>query len=212
MWTKALKTPSLTYMQIMEKTLSFKDAPFSLRDDYEFAKTVISSNPLAIAGVSPRLSKYKPLAFLAVSLNGFALEHLNDMFKDDLEIVKAAILKYPLAIRYASARISNLKEIGLDVVRRHGNALLYLSDELRDDEEIVLTSIKHFAPSLTFCSARLHNDLNFSVKAMQANPFAFLHLQPHVKDNMAFQLRVHQVPLTLDRIYLISKDKRAKRV
>lgn len=205
---KTIKRPKI-WDEILNMPLTFSVAPLEVRDNYEFVRSVVSTYPATIQWVSPRLANYKPLALLAVQLNGFALEHVSPKFKDDLEIVKIALNTASSVIQYASERIQNMEEIGLSHVKH--SSLVYLGKELKDNEKVVLASIDRDPSNLMYASQRLRLNLDFNLKAFERNSNVFMYLNPQIKDNLFFCLRVGQVEMRYDSILFIDR-KRSKEV
>ncbi len=108
-------------------------------------------------------------ALAAVSIDGLALEGLDDSFKKDKAIVLAAINEYGDALKYAHESLKKDKEIVLAAINEYGGAFEYAHESLKKDREVLLASLAEHVFAMEDTDDSFKKDKEFVMEAININ-------------------------------------------
>ena len=108
-------------------------------------------------------------ALAAVSIDGLALEGLDDSFKKDKAIVLAAINEYGDAFKYAHESLKKDKEIVLAAINEYGGAFEYAHESLKKDREVLLASLAEHVFAMEDTDDSFKKDKEFVMEAININ-------------------------------------------
>ncbi len=111
-------------------------------------------------------------ALAAVSIDGLALEGLDDSFKKDKAIVLAAINEYGDAFKYAHESLKKDKEIVLAAINEYGGAFEYAHESLKKDREVLLASLAEHVFAMEDTDDSFKKDKEFVMEAININGHA----------------------------------------
>ena len=111
-------------------------------------------------------------ALAAVSIDGLALEGLDDSFKKDKAIVLAAINEYGDALKYAHESLKKDKEIVLAAINEYGGAFEYAHESLKKDREVLLASLAEHVFAMEDTDDSFKKDKEFVMEAININGHA----------------------------------------
>ena len=111
-------------------------------------------------------------ALAAVSIDGLALEGLDDSFKKDKALVLAAINEYGDALKYAHESLKKDKEIVLAAINEYGGAFEYAHESLKKDREVLLASLAEHVFAMEDTDDSFKKDKEFVMEAININGHA----------------------------------------
>ena len=127
-------------------------------------------------------------ALAAVSIDGLALEGLDDSFKKDKAIVLAAINEYGDAFKYAHESLKKDKEIVLAAINEYGGAFEYAHESLKKDREVLLASLAEHVFAMEDTDDSFKKDKEIVMQALRQNGEAFEYADESLKNDKEFVL------------------------
>ncbi len=127
-------------------------------------------------------------ALAAVSIDGLALEGLDDSFKKDKEIVLAAINEYGGAFEYAHESLKKDREVLLASLAEHVFAMEDTDDSFKKDKEFVMEAININGHALEFIDESFKKDKEIVMQALRQNGEAFEYADESLKNDKEFVL------------------------
>ena len=127
-------------------------------------------------------------ALAAVSIDGLALEGLDDSFKKDKEIVLAAINEYGGAFEYAHESLKKDREVLLASLAEHVFAMEDTDDSFKKDKEFVMEAININGDALEFIDESFKKDKEIVMQALRQNGEAFEYADESLKNDKEFVL------------------------
>ena len=127
-------------------------------------------------------------ALAAVSIDGLALEGLDDSFKKDKAIVLAAINEYGDAFKYAHESLKKDREVLLASLAEHVFAMEDTDDSFKKDKEFVMEAININGHALEFIDESFKKDKEIVMQALRQNGEAFEYADESLKNDKEFVL------------------------
>jgi len=124
---------------------------------------------------------------MAVSANGYTLEHAPACYRADAEIVRAAILANPFALQYASTDLRDDKELVLLALEGAPTALKYVGEALRTDASVCLAALERDGLALKYVSSSLRKDLDIVLAAILQNPASLIFASASLREGESEQ-------------------------
>jgi len=174
-------------MAVKQSSYSFQYATFSLRDDEDFVKSILSEEKGVFEHASERLRHNIDIFKLAFDENNTGnFQYTSEAIRGHREFVQIAIEGWGSLLQYADPVMRADEDIVLQAVFKSGDALQYASAALRSKKDVVITAVNSTAYALDFASAELRDDEEVVLAALKQDKSAFRYASPRLRMNKDF--------------------------
>jgi hypothetical protein len=166
--------------------------------------TGVEKDPDALRVIPEMYKADEEFMFLAVAINGAALDYASANLQANRKVVMAAVEKSGCALEYAAEELRADRQVVLAAVSQNGGALEHAAEELRADREVVLVAVNESGCALEHAAEELRADQEVVLAAVNESGCALEHA--------AEELRADQ-EVVLAAVREVSPDsERAKQV
>lgn len=142
---------------------SFRYAAYDLRNDRQFALSIVGQRRTAVRYVTDNLKEDPSFLLAALERDAFVFALMPMRHQIDDEFVLEAVRRNPFVLKYAANFQSN-RTIVAAAVAKKGSALRYASEGLRDDLGIVAAGVQQNRKSLVYASDALRAEISKTAK------------------------------------------------
>ncbi len=150
-------------------------APEDKSLDREQALAAVSIDGLALEGLDDSFKKDKAIVLAAINEYGGAFEYAHESLKKDREVLLASLAEHVFAMEDTDDSFKKDKEFVMEAININGHALEFIDESFKKDKEIVMQALRQNGEAFEYADESLKNDKEFVLDAVSVDGQAVLY-------------------------------------